>query len=80
MARTTEADRMEAIYSPDWLTPTECGELSGVSADVIIAACDAGELTWSDKAKPGSSRRRILIRREWLEEWEESRTREADAA
>lgn len=76
--RTTEADRLKAIYSPDWLTPAECAELSGVSAKTIRAACRAGEMTYSDKSHPDSNRPRYLIRREWWEAWERGRTHEAE--
>jgi len=37
MKRTTEADRMEAVYSPEWLTPAEAGELSGGASIAVVA-------------------------------------------
>lgn len=72
---TSEAQRYEAIYSPDWLTPEEAGKIAGdVSADIILAAIDAGELQAMKVSRPKAKRRRMKVRRNWLESWMESRT------
>ena len=74
----TEADRQEALYSTDWLTPEEAGQIAGgVSSTTILAAIDAGEIKWMDARSPGSSRRRVKIRRDWLEAWMGKRVSDA---
>jgi len=72
---TSEAERLEAIYSADWLTPKECGRIAGnVGADNIIAAIDGGELKALEVHSPDAQRRRFKVRRDWLEEWVDART------
>lgn len=74
MRATSEAERYEAIYSSDWLTPEEAGRVAGdISATTILAAIDGGELKAMDARSPGARRRRVKIRRDWLEEWMTSR-------
>ncbi|MFW6085313.1 MAG: hypothetical protein ACODAA_08875 [Gemmatimonadota bacterium] len=77
----TEAERQSAIYGWNWYTPAEAGEVAaGQSADKIIAAIDAGELKAMRVESPGSQRRQLKIREDWLEAWMESRIVNADAA
>lgn len=71
----TEAERMEAIYSTDWLTPEAAGKAAGdIGPGVIYAAIEAGELRARNLSKPEAKRKRWKIRRDWLDAWAEART------
>jgi excisionase family DNA binding protein len=58
-----------------WLNVAEAAEYAGVSRDTIYTACEARLLR---HVRVGG-RRAIRLRREWLDEWFESHTRETVA-
>jgi hypothetical protein len=63
----TEAERMEATFGADWLTPAQCGQAAGMGASSILRDIDAGLLRARDVSRPGAKRRTLKVRREWLE-------------
>jgi excisionase family DNA binding protein len=65
---------MTAILERDvvWLTKQEAATYARVSVSTIERAIRAGEL------RAGGTPGRVLIRREWIDEWLEHRVRRAD--
>lgn len=64
----------ESIALSPWLTVNEASKYASVGRKFLYAAIDSGRL----RAAAVDGRRKILLRREWLDAWIEASTRIVD--